>query len=150
MSTAQFLSRFADPRRTTPVDLGPCRCPGSPHERDSATVRAEIGEGELRSALAAGLAATGGAWYDGAAGDSESLARFTTSWTLLDEKGEPVPLSRAQADLLDEPTRDALLAAIADGVTVRQAVALPLGSGAPSADSSPASASPIPTTLTPG
>jgi hypothetical protein len=145
--TDDLLPRFADPEATVPVDLGPCRCAGSPHERDTATVRAEIGDGELRSALSrGGFAGEGG--FDGGAADDESIARFVLAWTFTDARGRPVPISRQAASLLDEATRSTLLDAIASAVGAR-AGPLPNGSGARSPDSSPASASRTHRTPTP-
>jgi hypothetical protein len=37
------VSQFASPGSTREVDLGACKCPGTPHERDVATVREELG-----------------------------------------------------------------------------------------------------------
>ncbi len=113
-SAGQFVSRFANPKRSTPVELGPCHCPGQPHaDGDRALVRAEIGEGELQSAMAIALkfrprtiaetadlaarladgtidadqyaqaTAAGFSYIDTAVRDDSCLARFTTSWTLL-------------------------------------------------------------------
>lgn len=135
------LPRFADPRATKPVALGPCRCPGTPHaDGDSAVVRAQIGDGEAKSATVVGFAATGGRYYDSAAGDNEAVARFTISWTLVDGDGRAVPITPELVTLLDEDTRDTLARAIAESVGNRGGP-LPNGSGAPSRRSSPATSS---------
>ena len=97
----------------------------------------------MRSALAAGTAATGGAYYDGAVGDSEALARFTLSWTLLGPDGKPAKITRANAALLDEATRDAILTRILAGIDA--GALLPNRPGAPSRASSRGSASRTPT-----
>jgi hypothetical protein len=104
-----FVSRFAEPTRAVPVPLGPCRCPGSPHAEDQALVRAEIGDGEFRSAVQRG-GFSAGPIFDAARSDDEFIATFTLSWTLLDDSGEPAPITPRMAGLLDEETRLLLLA----------------------------------------
>ncbi len=127
------LSRFADPRRTSSVDLGPCRCPGTPHGRDSAEVRVELGDGEVRSALRRGGFRRSDAWNE-ADSDTECVVVATRSWTLLGEDGEPLPITFEQADLLDEDTRTPLVAAAAAAAAWDRAE-LPNASGDPSPDS---------------
>ena len=53
-STGDVLDQLADEYATEEIDLGPCRCPGTVHGHDSAVIRAEVGDGEFRSALASG------------------------------------------------------------------------------------------------
>jgi hypothetical protein len=141
------IGRFADPSVTATIDLGPCRCPGTPHERDSAQVRSQIGDGELRSAYATAVRVDpdGERYFDEAAGDDAAAARFTRSWTLLDAAGEPVPITPAWISRLDTETRTALLAPLNAAIAARSAP-LPNGSGARSPGSSRASASRTPTT----
>jgi len=135
-----IVGRRADPTRTTVVPLGPCRCPGSPHDQDSAVVRAELGEGEMRSASTRG-GYSAGPMFDGARSDAEWIATFTLSWTLLDNAGEPIPITAAEAMLLDEE----VYVGIMDELSQKSASAtrrpLPNASGAPSRDSSRGSAS---------
>jgi hypothetical protein len=148
----ELLSRFADPDASEEVDLGPCRCPGAPHGRDSATIRAEIGDGELRSAYAPAkrFHEDGRSYIDEAAGDDSVAARFTVSWTLfmhgLDEKRKPalvpVPITARSMSLLDEASRTSLMLPINAAVNGQNQAALPNASGARSPVSSPASASP--------
>lgn len=106
-----FIGRFAHPDRTEPVSLGACRCPGSPHDQDTAEVRTEIGDGELRTAANRGGFSNGPLW-DAASSDNQTVATFTTAWTLLDDDSEPVPISARMIGLLDEDTRLPLLAAV--------------------------------------
>jgi hypothetical protein len=128
----ELLGRFADPELTKEVDLGPCDCPGQSHGNDSAQVRAQIGDGEFNATL-----------YDQptpADADDAIAARFTLSWTLLDQDGEPVQITPTAIRLLDRTTRTALLMALKPSVNWREQ--LPNASGARSRGSSPASASP--------
>ena len=72
-----IVSRFADPEQWEIVELGPCRCPGSPHPQgDSAQIRAEIGDGELHAATTRGGFSQGYA-FNGAQSDDECIATFT-------------------------------------------------------------------------
>jgi len=137
----EAISRFANPRVTKPVDLGPCQCPGKPHERDSAVVRGEIGDGEARSAAGHGGYRDGTGVFDGAASDDESIARFTLSWTLVEADLKPVPITTEVAALLDAGTRDALLGAIGEAVGARTGGTLPNGFAGPSRASRRAMAS---------
>ena len=134
-----IVGRFADPTLTEPVDLGPCRCPGTPHERDEATRRAEIGDGEAKAAFTAGWQSTGMEYMDWEAANDFLIARFVTSWNLVDAVGEPIPITRQRASLLDEATRLTLLGAL--NSSKRAGAPLPNGSGARSRASSRASAS---------
>lgn len=138
----ELLGRFADPDATIEVDLGPCRCPGTPHGTDSAQVRADIGDGEAKSVRVAGWQSTGMEYYDFEVANDACAAKFTVSWTLCDVDGEPVPITRRMVSLLDEPTRLALLVAINKAFEGRHGGALPNASGARSPGLSPASASP--------
>jgi hypothetical protein len=141
-----IIGRFADPTATATVDLGPCRCRHTPHERDSAQRRTSIGDGEAKAVWAAGWQSTNLEYMDWEAANDAAIARFITSWTLLDEKGDPVPITRQTASLLDEPTRQALLVGLNEGRF--GGAALPNGSGAPSRASSRGSASRTRTTRT--
>lgn len=137
----EVIGRFADPDATSEVDLGPCRCPGAVHGHDSATIRAEIGDGELRSAYAPAqrFREDGSAYIDEAAGDDAVAARFTLSWTLLDRRGKGVPITARTMSLLDSATRTALMLPL-NAVVI--GAPLPNASGAPSPALSPASGSP--------
>jgi hypothetical protein len=143
---AGIVGRFADPNQWVIVPLGPCRCPGTPHlQGDSAQMRAEIGDGELRAATTRG-GFSSGLNFNGAQSDDECIATFTRAWTLTDGERDKnrqlleVPITPAAASLLDEATRDALLEQIQKASATRRA--LPNVPGAPSPDSSEESASP--------
>ena len=138
----ELLGRFADPDATIGVDLGSCRCPGTPHGQDSAQVRAEIGDGEAKSVRVTGWQSTSMEYYDFEVANDAAVAKFTVSWTLCDADGDPVPITRRTVTLLDEPTRLELLTAINAAFEERHGGALPNASGARSRGSSPANASP--------
>jgi hypothetical protein len=138
----ELLSRFADPDATEEVDLGVCRCPGAPHERDSAQIRTDIGDGEAKSVRVAGWQSTGMEYYDFEVANDAAIAKFTLSWTLCEKDGEPVAITRRTVSLLDEATRIVLLMAINKPFEERHGGALPNASGARSRSSSPASAPP--------
>lgn len=128
------MSRFADVRATATVDLGPCECPGAPHESDTAEVRAEFSSSETARIAAASTT-------DEAA-IAAVLAEFVPSWNLLGPNGEPWPPSADSLLALKAPTLSAIAEAISAGVL--RSSELPNASGAPSAASSPGSASPTP------
>lgn len=148
------LGRVADPDATETLTLpGGCRCPGAPHaDGDAAIYRTQLGAGERNAIKAAGWQAADMEYYDWEAANDAAIAKAVTSWTILTAepcwhagkphgKNEPLPISRKSAALLDEPTRVALLEAI-DGAAAAYQARLPNASGAPSADSQQASASP--------
>lgn len=136
------MSRFADPSKVAVVKLGPCECPGTPHEQDEATVRWDLS--------ASALARVGQAQMqkprDFYAPYRALIVEAVASWNLLVlHNGEPVPVPCVAATVaeLDEATLDKLGAAIDDLIEKQGAV--PNDSGAPSAESPQASASPTPT-----
>lgn len=129
---------------TTSVDLGPCRCPGTPHpDGDSAEVYDRLGWDDI---VDIGLADTEGA------ARRAVLARAIARWTLVanDGDGDPasVPISEATVRLLDDATRAALWA-VAETAFRISAAPLPNASGAPSRRSRRESASPTRTTPMP-
>ncbi len=138
------LSRFANPNRTDVLSLGPCQCPGKPHEQDEAVYRLELGGGEEARAGAFGWASTGGSYFDWEAARSKLIEIGVVRWNLLNDEGEPMPATAATAGLLDQETRD-LIATKLDEVTARNGP-LPNASSARSRGSSRASASPSRTT----
>lgn len=127
------MSRFADPAAVREVDLGPCECPGAPHSRDWAKVRADLSGSELTILLS-----LGGLSQDEAA---ERIAPFIDSWNLLGPDGSEWPPSPAALFALKGATAQAIGAAIA-GVVDEVIGPLPNPSGARSRASSRASASP--------
>ena len=72
------MSRFANPRSTGRFVLGPCACPGTPHDEDVMVLRTELGTlelVELDDADAAG-----------------ALRILLVDWNLLDDDGTPAPI----------------------------------------------------------
>ena len=148
------IGRFADLDASDEVDLGPCQCPGTPHERDSATYRTQWGDAERKSIFYAGaqirVGANGelvtGGTYDPELANNELLLRGLVSWTLTGRKGAAVPITRSTVTALDEKTRLTLLTALQKADALFRSGALPNASGARSRGSSRASASRIRTT----
>jgi hypothetical protein len=86
------MSRLASAEPVV-VDIGPCECEGKPHERDQVF-------------LAPVLTMSGGMAAQGAIGKSEGdpvilqelladiwVRHGVTGWNLLDDKGQPIPLT---------------------------------------------------------
>ena len=136
------MSRFATIGTTT-VDLGPCQCPDTPHDRDSAEVYDVLGWDDLVDVRDRNRSA-----------GSRALALVThavASWTLLERNGTgtyPVPVTEANVHRLDDPTSDLLWPACWAAFQAAEAP-LPNASGAPSRPSRPASASRTRKTTTP-
>lgn len=128
---------LADPDTTDEVDLGSCRCPGTPHERDSAQVRTDYGDGEVRAIYEAATAVTSSGLIRvlEAVGDDLAIAKFTISWTLLDGEGKPIPINAQVAGRLKGSARNALLAVINPAIE-RAGGELPNASGGRSPGSS--------------
>ena len=106
---------------TATVILGECRCPGRPHEDDTAEVRLELPWDVL---VDVGLL-NGGAAY------RRLVSGALVAWSLTDAEGDPVPVSpetvgRLRSDRL-EPIATAVNAAYE-----RAKAPLPNASGAPS------------------
>ena len=119
---------------TRTVVLGDCRCPGRPHEQDTAEVREELPWDVL---VDVGML-TGGAAY------RYLVLSALVTWNLTDADGDPVPVTaemvrRLRPDRLD-PIADAVNAAYE-----RARAPLPNAAGARSRPSPRASASPNPT-----
>ena len=135
------MSRFADPNATEVIDLGPCQCPGTPHEHDEATVRWDLGASALARIGRAEL--EGAARLDPMAAYRQVVLETVVSWNLLvaDEHGSAVsaPITERTIAELDLPT----LQSLAEGADrlVRERGRLPNASGAPSPASSRGSAS---------
>jgi hypothetical protein len=119
---------------TRTVDLGPCECPGTPHQRDTAEVYTALCWDDL---VDVGLAPTEGA------ARRLLVTRAIASWTLLDAEdgGEPrpVPITEETVRRLSPAT----VTKIAEAVGEAYAAAIappPNPSGAPSRPSRPESA----------
>ena len=135
-------SRFANPNRVDTLPLGPCQCPGTPHEAgDFAVYRMELGAGEEGRAGAYGWSMTGGAFFDWEAARSKLIEVGVVRWNLLGPDGERMDVTVANAALLDAATRD-LITAKLDEVTTP--APLPNASGARSRTTRRASASRTP------
>lgn len=127
------MSRFADARATRTVDLGPCECPGAPHENDWAKVRADLAATDI-----ALLSATNSYTIAGVA------AEFVVEWNLLGPNGEPWDPNGEALTALKTPTLTLIVSALTDAI--KAATPLPNTSGVPSAKSSLGNASRTPAT----
>jgi hypothetical protein len=117
---------------TATVVLGECRCPGRPHDEDTAEVYLELPWDVL---VDVGLL-SGGAAY------RRLVAGALVAWNLTDAAGDPVPtamITRLRADRLDP------IATAVNAAYERAQAPLPNASGAPSRRSRRESASPNPT-----
>lgn len=136
--------RFADPNAVDTFEVA-CPCPGTPHEVDRVTHRTQLGSGEIESAGAfgwqRGLASAGVAWYDSAAALSMLIHTAVVRWTFTDADAEPLPVTVRAAELLPESIRDRLRAVTNDAQSWEQDGPDPNSSGAPSPNTSRASAS---------
>lgn len=128
------MTRFVDSTATRTISLGPCECPGTPHEADEAVIHERLGYGPL---LHIGLAAS----------NEESILRLLehalVRWNFLGADGKPVSVSRESIEALDSDTA-ALISEAVNQVVSETSQALPNGSGAASAATSAGSISPIP------
>ena len=126
------MSRFVDPKDVKVVDLGPCQCPGAPHARDEATVRGQLGYGDLEQMQAAGWLAGDGRVFIQATAQRALVTRGVVGWNLLGPDGGLMEVNALTVAALDEETVDMLAAAL-DGAQKRRS--LPNVSGATSQDS---------------
>lgn len=148
------MSRFANVTATEPIEIpGPCQCgPTSTHTTDVAQRRKELGQGVKSVAISAGMRA-GGGMINPVEVKIALVALAYTSWNLLGHDGQVMPFTEDSVRLLDETTLD-FLAGEADKA-IKLGDPLPNPSDAPSATSSPGSASngqmtsPTPTIPTP-
>jgi hypothetical protein len=133
------MSRFADPTAVATVTLGPCQCPGTPHEQDEAVVRWQLGASALARVGAAELTSSRGDIY---ASWRQLIVEATVRWNLSTEyEGEVVvvPVTAATVAELDEATLTTLARGIDD--LIQERGTLPNASGAPSPASPRGSAS---------
>jgi len=122
------------------VELGPCECPGTPHEQDWVDV-AEIVTWD--ALVDVGLASSEGA------ARLALVTRAIRGWNLVGEDGEAVEVSEEAVRLL-APNTLTPIAAVVNEAYERASAPLPNGSRAPSARSRPESAPSSPTIPTPG
>jgi hypothetical protein len=132
---------------TAVVVLGECRCPGRPHDEDTAEVLVELPWNVLIEA---------GALFGAAeqSGDASLSANFhargyralvlgsVVAWNVTDEKGDPAPTSMAAR--LRQDRMDGIIEAV-NAAYDRSTAPLPNVSGAPSRRSRRESASVNPT-----
>lgn len=117
------MSRFVDREDTATLDLGPCACPGTPHESDWVKLRKQL---------------SGGEWVTVIQGNTDkSLALLIVGWNLCDDVG-PVDVNEQTVSQIDLATFKAIDDWIAANVSLPQ---LPNASGAPSRNGSRGSAS---------
>lgn len=99
------MTRFVDRDQTETVELGPCQCPNAPHGTDSVRLRKRLSYADqLHLADAAAQSMTEALWT--------LFNMRVAGWNLTDEKGRPVPMSRANWQNLDEETAKAIQEAI--------------------------------------
>jgi hypothetical protein len=128
------VSRFVDPEARRTVPLGPCDCPGTPHDQDEAYIRDRMSGQEVADFLGVDR-------QDG----PDIMAGFVLGWNLLGVKGEAVEVSAKALLLLDAVTLNAVVTAIGK-VAIESSRAVPNGSAARSRATSRASGSPTRTT----
>lgn len=123
------MSRFANPTATKRFVLGPCDCPGTPHDEDWMDLRSELGAQDLVT-------------LQGAV-PTDRMKVFVVAWNLLGDDGELAPidgehLGRLYGDIIER----------LDAWTLENVRwgALPNASGAPSRNGTKASASQTRTT----
>ena len=82
------MSHLVDRNKVKVIELGPCECPGKPHDTDTVRIRETLSYADHLHLVDAN-----------SGGVTEALwALFNmrvAGWSLLDEKGKPLPLSRA-------------------------------------------------------
>jgi hypothetical protein len=119
---------------TTTVVLGECRCPGRPHEEDTAEVHVELPWDVL---VDVGL-------LSGAAAYRRLVLGALVAWNLADADGETVEINAATVGRLRQDRLDPIASAV-NAAYERAKAPLPNASGAPSRRSRRESASPNPT-----
>jgi hypothetical protein len=101
------MSHLVDRNAVEVVELGPCECPGKPHESDTIRIRKHISYPDmLHIGDAAGMGSVEAVW-----------AVFNirvAGWNLVKEKGKPLPLSRDVWQNLSEGLAEKVNKAIGD------------------------------------
>lgn len=137
-----MATNYVDPDATRPVTIGPCRCPGTPHETDTADIVVRFGYGERgrirQTTRVAGLEA----------GYQVAILLGVKRWTLVLADGTIRPIDAEQIGRLDEGTVNRLLADDLLGDAFEEDP-LPNPLGDPSPSGSPASATQTQTTPEP-
>jgi hypothetical protein len=136
------VSRFADPEARRTVELGPCECPGAPHDSDWAKVRSELAPADIRRAVALTT-------LDDDAAIAAGLVEFVAEWNLLAPNGRLWPPSAESIVSLKGPTLIALIGGLTD--SIRESSNVPNAPSVPSRASRRGNASRTPkTTPIPG
>lgn len=122
------MSRFVDRNATERMPLGPCACPGTPHEEgDWIDMRTQLGTADLeRMAQGTGV---------------DTLELLIVSWNLLDPDGSKAPVDRDHIDRLYGEVFDTLEKWTSEHI--RSTVTLPNARAASSRSSSRGSGSQI-------
>lgn len=116
------------------MTLGPCDCPGHPHEQDEAYIRDRL-SGQEVAEYASTTNETAAA----------TTAKYVLGWNLLGPKGEAVAVTPESLLRLDAPTLSTLVDGL--GTVIEQSVTpLPNGSAVRSRATSRANGSPTRTT----
>lgn len=124
------MSRFVNTTATRTVDLGPCECPGTPHARDEALVRAEMSNQDILDFANS---------EDGEE-TAEAVANLTIGWNLLGDDGKPCPPTKEAVLALFTPTLRSLIKGIGESVKESSARGTdPKASFDPSRSGTPAS-----------
>lgn len=101
------MSHLVDRNKVKVVELGPCECPGKPHDTDSVRIRETLSYADMLHLA-----------DSSAQGTTEALwALFNmrvASWNLVDEKGKSLPLSRAVWQNLSQQTASTIQEAISE------------------------------------
>lgn len=144
-----FGDRFAQRTKTTTVELGPCQCPGKPHDHDSARVVQRFGQDDIVAISEAGLGAArerGG--FNVMASELKEVELGVVDWTMVDTEGNPIPVTERTVGALDQADLAKIIEALEPAMD-RARGPIPNSSDAPSAAGSPESVSPTPMTQVP-
>ena len=102
---------------THDVDLGPCDCPGTPHDHDHATIKDRFTYGDVRRILSA--IATPGVEGLGL-GQQIMFWRAIVTWTKTGDDGQPLAVSLDAIDDLTPEQAQSLVAAVDNDDYARQ------------------------------
>lgn len=97
------IGNYVDPDATRPAERGECRCPGTPHQTDSATVVTLFGYGDRGAIRQAGRLGGPEAFK------LMAILRGVKAWNLVLPDGKARPIDVAQLERLDEGTVDWLI-----------------------------------------
>lgn len=122
------------------IDLGLCECPGTPHERDTATVKSRLTYGQRRIV-------TGHMDSRDGLGQAFLFLMAIEEWTLVGKDGKPLPVDIGNLDSLSSRQSQALVEALDtadDPYILGGPVLLPNPSSGPSASGSAEPSTPPP------